>query len=422
MIADLSRADSERASLDPAAVAALRGRHAAVIVYSTYPADPRVHRAAEALVEAGMNVEVLCITGGEDVPHRERVGQAEVTRVPITHKRETKFRYLVNYGRFISAAFWFLARRAFTKKYAVVHVHNMPDLLVFSALVPKLLGAKVILDLHDPMPELMVAIYGMQDRSWLVRLLRFSERMSIGFADLAVTPNVAFKDLFVSRSCRPEKMHIVMNSPEEAIFRVEQRSRDAAPKPGFRIIHHGSIVHRHGVDLLVQAVSQLRATIPGIQLDIYGSPTAFLDLVLALAERLKVSEIVRYHGPKNPMEIAAAIREADLGVVPNRRSVFTDINFPTRIFEYLALGCPVIAPSTKGIRDYFGEGELLMFEPGNVNDLVAKIRQIWTSRVEALQTVAEGQNVYRAHRWGPEKAAFVQAVAQLTKPAAARRT
>ncbi|HVU32361.1 MAG TPA: glycosyltransferase family 4 protein [Opitutaceae bacterium] len=420
MIAELSHAEPV-APGDTAATTALRGRNAAVVVYSTYPADPRVHRATEALIEAGMHVDVFCITGGANVPRHECVGAANVTRSAITHQRETKIRYLLNYGRFLAGAFWYLARRALSKRYAVVHVHNMPDVLVFCALIPKLLGARVILDLHDPMPELMVAIYGMDERSAFVRLLRICERFSIGFADLAITPNIAFKDLFISRSCRSEKMHIVMNSPEESIFRIEQRASGRRADDTFRIMHHGSIVHRHGVDLLVQAVAQIRSSIPGVRLDIYGNATPFLDLVLALAQRLKVADIVTYHGAKDPAGIADAIRQADLGVVPNRRSVFTDTNFPTRIFEYLALGCPVIAPSTKGIRDYFAEGELLMFEPGNLNDLVAKIRHVWSLPSETQQVAAEGQNVYRAHLWTQEKSAFVQSVSRLLLPAPGRR-
>ena len=49
-------------------------------------------------------------------------------------------------------------------------------------------------------------------------MLRTFERWSIAFADLAITPNISFRNLFVSRSCQPEKMIIMMNSPQAKIF------------------------------------------------------------------------------------------------------------------------------------------------------------------------------------------------------------
>ena len=72
----------------------------------------------------------------------------------------------------------------------------MPDFLVFSALVPKILGAKVILDLHDPMPELMMTIFGLREQSFSVRVLKLLEKLSLGFADAVLTVNQACKNIF----------------------------------------------------------------------------------------------------------------------------------------------------------------------------------------------------------------------------------
>ena len=71
------------------------------------------------------------------------------------------------------------------------------------------------------------------------------------------------------------------------------------------------------------------------------------------------------YGRKYLEEIVKEIEKCDLGIIPNQRNAFTDINTPTRVFEYLAMGKPVIAPSTEGIRDYFDNDSLLFFEAGN---------------------------------------------------------
>jgi glycosyltransferase involved in cell wall biosynthesis len=332
--------------------------------------------------------------------------------------RGSKFAYLWQYSRFLLSSFWFLSRSGLMKKYDVIHVHNMPDFLVFAALVPKLRGARVILDLHDPMPELMMSIYGLEADRWAVRLLRALERWSIRFANLVLTPNIAFKDLFVSRSCPPGKIEIVMNSPQIEIFDPARVPAHQPERDGrrFRVMHHGLIAHRHGVDQLVEAVAKLRPEIPGIQLDIYGSRTAFLDVVLETARKTGCSDIVHYHGTKSQAEIAQAILECDIGVVPNRRSMFTELNFPTRLFEYFAMRRLVIAPSTKGIRDYFSDRQIVYFEPGNVDDLAARLRWVWEHPTECREIVAQGLQVYEHHLWPEEKKHFHALVSRLLSP------
>jgi glycosyltransferase involved in cell wall biosynthesis len=249
-------------------------------------------------------------------------------------------------------------------------------------------------------------------------VLRILERWSIRLADLALTPNIAFKKLFVSRSCRSDKMQIVMNSPEEQIFdpvRVGSDQDLLSNGQEFRIMHHGTLVHRHGIDILVEAIARIRSKIPGAYLDLYGSPTPFLETVLDLAKRLGVADIIHYHGPKSQTEIACAIQRCHLGVVPNRRSAFTEINLPTRLFEYLAMNRPVIAPNTQGIRDYFNPEHLFVFEPDNVDDLAAKILLVRAQPQTVKKTIECGRRVYRENLWSEEKVRFVEHVAALLR-------
>ena len=371
-----------------------------------------------------MSVDIICLRENDQEPTREHDGNVSVLRLPLRKRRGSKLAYLGLYGQFILYSFALLAWRCWRRRYDLVHVHNMPDVLVFAALVPKLRGARVLLDLHDPMPELMTSIYGLESGHWIVRLLRRLERWSIGFADLAITTNVTFKNLFVSRSCPPGKMQIVMNSPQQEIFDPDRSDLPAGPGPRasgdaaaeFRLMHHGSIVHRHGVDLLVEALAKVRPKLPGVRLDIYGSSTPFLEIVLETGRRLGVADCVHFHGAKSQAEIARAIRGCHLGVVPNRRSAFTDINLPTRLFEYLAMRRPAVAPSTQGIRDYFGPDEMFMFDRDDVDDLAAKILWVAAHPEESDEMVERGIQVYRKHLWEEEKTRFVRYVASLVRP------
>ena len=92
---------------------------------------------------------------------------------------------------------------------------------------------------------------------------------------------------------------------------------------------------------------------------------------------------------------------------------FTDINTPTRIFEYLALGKTVIAPRTPGILDYFGPESLLLFESGNVEELAAQIEHAFLHRPNAAAVARLGQEVYLAHTWAEERRMLIGLVGGL---------
>jgi glycosyltransferase involved in cell wall biosynthesis len=295
----------------------------------------------------------------------------------------------------------------------------MPDVLVLGALVPKALGAKIILDLHDPMPELMMTIFHLDRASSAVRLLERLERWSIAFADVVFTVNLACKRIFVSRSCAADKVQVVMNSPDERIF--EFRSPASAPVNGSRpfvIMYHGSIVERYGLDLAVAALATVRKTVPTAELRIYGQSTPFLDTVMDATRMNGVHEAVRYLGPKGLEEIVAAIDECDVGIIPNRRSIFTAINTPTRIFEYLSRGKPVVTGRAPGVQDYFGEDALFFFDLGDAEDLARKIADVYRDPEHVERVVKRGQEVYLAHRWSEERRVLLSRAGELLSAAA----
>jgi glycosyltransferase involved in cell wall biosynthesis len=207
-----------------------------------------------------------------------------------------------------------------------------------------------------------------------------------------------------------------MNSPDDAIFPVRPPSKRQTENQGekrFVIMYHGSLIERNGLDLAVEALARVSATIPGVELRIYGSPNAFLERVMASVRRRGLDRFVRYLGPKMSEQIAEAIEDCDLGIIPNQRSIFTEINTPTRIFEYLALGKPVITPRAPGICDYFSEDSLIYFELGNAEDLASKIEYAFRHPQEMMEVTKRGQEVHRVHTWSQERTKLINLVAHL---------
>lgn len=389
----------------------LAGKRTGMVVFSQYPFDPRPRRAVAALLEEGMRIDLIC-EYEEKSKKKETSGNLQITRIPIRHFRGGAVSYAYQYFAFIAVSAAILAWRSLHKRYDLVYVHNMPDVLVACAVIPKLLGAKVILDQHDPMPELMQTIFGKGENSLPVRILRWLEKWSISLADQIITVNVACKRIFSSRSCKPEKIGVVMNAPAEAIFPYRPANSYATRDPNapIRIMYHGSLVERNGLGLAIDALALLQDTLPLAELRVFGKNTPYLEQMLDKVKTLGLESKVRYLGPKTLEALVGEIEACDVGVIPNPLNSFTEINTPTRIFEYLALGKPVIAPTTLGIRDYFEPNTLFFFNPGDAGDLASTIVKVASDPKQAIQVAEFGQAVYRAHTWQQERETLVSLV------------
>jgi glycosyltransferase involved in cell wall biosynthesis len=207
-----------------------------------------------------------------------------------------------------------------------------------------------------------------------------------------------------------------MNAPEDRIFEFTPPARNhSAQNTGepFHILYHGSLVPRNGFDLAVEALGLVRERIPNVQLIVCGERSSYFEGVMDSARKQGLSDLVQYLGVKNRREMADLIIRCDIGVVPNHRNTFTDINTPTRIFEYLSLGKPVIAPRTVGIVDYFAEDELIFFEAGDGRDLARQIEFAYFNREQLPDIVERGQRIYLENAWGCQKSSLLQSVDQL---------
>ena len=393
----------------------LQGKRAGIVVLSAYPFDPRPRRTADVLVRQGMSVDYICVADGK-APWREETNGINVFRVPIDHQRGGKLGYAYQYSAFILASAAILAARSRRYRYDLVFVNNMPDILVVSALLPKIFGAKVILDLHDPMPELMMTIFGKDPGSKSVRLLKFLEKWSTARADRVLVPNVACRRLLASRSCPEDRIAVMMNSPDESIFPFRPACSQPASNDPFVVMYHGTLVERNGLDIAIEAFACLRKKLPMAQLHIYGKATPFLERVMQSAREHDLQKNVLHFGQKPLEQIVDAIDACNVGLIPNRHNAFTHLNTPTRIFEYLARGKPVIAPRTAGIQDYFNEASLLFFEPGNADELARQIEFVASNPREALTVTERGQQVYKAHAWKQERETLERLVGEILRP------
>ena len=206
-------------------------------------------------------------------------------------------------------------------------------------------------------------------------------------------------DRFVSRGCPPDKINIVMNSPQDSIFnQIISSQQEKLNENKYVVMYHGIIIKRYGFEELVNAINLLKDKIPGLELRVYGTGedlSSFLEMI----EKLNLNNIVKYFGHVSIEKIVELISECDIGIIPNRLGPFTQINFPTRIFEYLHMKKPIIVPRTQGIKDYFDEDSILYFDASNAENLANVVFNAYSDPEKTTEILNKGYEVYQKYKW-----------------------
>jgi len=380
-----------------------------MVVHAQYPVgETRVQREALALHDRGIDVDVLCLRGPGE-PAREIVDGVTVRRLPMRRHRGRGLAWqLAEYLVFFLLAGATLTALHLRRRYRTVQVHNLPDFLVFCALVPKLTGAGVVLDLHDLMPEFMAAKRGCGMNDRLIRIVAWQERLSCRFADEVITVTDTWRTT-LARAAPTEKVSVVMNLADPRFFRWSPRDRTEL-RDTWRIVYHGTLTHRYGVDLLLRAVHAVAEDMPEVHVDLLGDGDAREELVGLVAQLGLSGKVDFSDGMLEVSTLIHAIQDADVGIVPNRNDIFTDGLLPTKLLEYIAVGTPVVAARTTGIRAEFDDASVAFFDPGDADSLADCLRSLHQERTRLNQLSEAATGFSARHPWTAEADGYCELI------------
>ena len=382
----------------------MRLRRLLMIVHGTYPlAEPRVSQQAHAALAAGFAVEVIAMRGSGEAAE-EDVDGVRVHRLPITHRRSRgALGFAGEYGGFAALA---AAKAASLGRVDVVHVHAPPDFLPLAAIPPRLRGARTILDIHDFSADLFASRFGAARP--LAIALRTIERIATSAVDAVLTVHEPYKRALVARGVRPDKIVVVMNSVDERIVPVRVESTD-----GFRVVYHGTLTPHYGVGVLVEAVGSLAGTIPGLALEILGDGDA-LD---SLREQARAFDVpIDFSGMYLPRRDALErVASASVGVIPNLPVPLNRYALSTKLFEYAAIGVPVVAARLPTLEEHFAEDEVRFFEPGSPVDLARALADLARDPVAAREQAARAASRAEEYAWTESAGRYVRLLDELTR-------
>lgn len=307
-----------------------------------YPPDLRVEKEASRLIAAGHEVMVLCrakpgdevtadVDGAIAVRHRVHPGST-------LRRRLDSLRYLIT----LDSPSWRSAMEALVtdRKAEALHLHDLPyaKSVIRAA---RATGVPVTLDLHENYPAALALWQRRRiDRIFFspARAARL-EKWACMEADRVVVVVEEAKQRLIGLGIPAEKIVVFGNSEPLALLEPEPSPLPAEGE--LRIVYVGGVAAHRGLDTAVAAMPRILEANPAATLTIVGDG-ATLDSLKKQAERLGVMGPVTFTGRLPFGEAMQHVRDATVATVPHHRSPHTDATVPHKLFQYFALGRPVI--------------------------------------------------------------------------------
>ncbi|HEX3660849.1 MAG TPA: glycosyltransferase [Acidobacteriaceae bacterium] len=377
-------------------------RRICMLAYSGYETDGRIRRYAETLAKRGDMVDVIALEGLNGAQKVSVLNGVTVYHIQRRDHNETgHWSYFSRLLRFLFRSSGVLTRLHKRNRYDVVHIHNMPDFLVFAAWYPKLTGARLILDIHDIVPELFANKFKSAIKYFYVTSLRLVEKLSARFVDHVIVSNHLWVEKLVARSVRPNRCSVVVNLPDPDIFARRPRARQDGR---FIVIFPGTFQWHQGLDIGIRAFAEFKKKVPSAEFHLYGaSDEKATNWLKDIAREVGQQDAVKFCGIASLESIADVIANADLGVVPKRADSFGNEAYSTKVMEFMSQGIPVVASRTKIDSYYFDENTVRFFPSGDSAAMAEAMVEVAQEASVRDSLVRHGLEYVELHGWNRNK-------------------
>jgi len=364
--------------------------------------EPMIQREAEALVDAGYDVEVLCMRR-PGRPRLETINGVKVTSLPSSRRKGSEVRYALDYVWFFALVTGTLAVRQLRRPYAFVQVNTMPDFLVFAAVVPKLLGSRVLAYMHEPTPELAETVLG---SARIARVLAMIEQASLRFADASVTVTEQLKQRYVERGARADRITVVLNCVAPKNMLDGWSPGPVESEPAFTLVCHGTIEDRYGQDTIIEAVRLLRDDLPDLRVVLTGRGSRVPDMLAAI-DRAGLGDIIRFEGWVAPERLNDLLHGADVGIVAQKASPYSHLVHTNKMVDYWIFGLPVIASRLRSVSELYDDTVIEYYQAGDPSSLARAIRRLHDDPERRAELARNGQIAHETHGWATQRATYL---------------
>ena len=250
-----------------------------------------------------------------------------------------------------------LLRQALAAEADVYHFHD-PELLLLAPWLRLLAGKPTIYDVHEANADFI------RVKDYLPAWARYPLAWIFGWLEpLLARLNSAllFADDEIAAAFRGVRRPkaTLYNFPERSF--IEQAARatqDAGPRPPV-VLYLGGLERNRGSRLMIEAFHQVWRLLPQARLLHVGhmAPPDLEDEVRADVARRGMKRAVTFAGRVPFAEIGLHLAQAAVGWVPWQPVAKNQKNIPTKLFEYMAYGLPVVGSDLASTRPFVHEGQ-----------------------------------------------------------------
>lgn len=374
-----------------------------------------LYREAMVMKNEGYDVDIICLRGPGRYKYINHMDGLTIycIQTRLSAEKKTCF-YLINLARFFIKAFFLVTLQGVIKRYKIIHVTAPPDIMVFSSIMPKIIGSKIILDIHDIGPELYMRKLNVREDAFIIKAIKYMERISCQFSDYVISVTDFWCEKLKSRSVPSQKCKCILNVPDESIFNTKNQ-KNKEKSGAFNLYYHGSLEEHFGVDTMINAMSIVKEKIPQIKLHIYSSKKGrIIEQLKELVYQQNAQEIVTFHNGVPFYELPDILIDADIGIVPTKGNTFSDEAISMKSFEYLALGIPIVISGTKAHRFYYNSSMVKFFEPENSLDLARGVIELYENNAKRNQLIVEGIRFIENYGWKKAKQEYKNIIRELS--------
>ena len=367
-----------------------------MILDDVFPPDPRVENEAITLINGGYEVFLFCLNNGSQKT-KELINGIKLRRYKFS-----KLTYKLSALSYDLPFYKMIMRpkiNHFIKKNNIdfLHIHDIRIAeTVFQ--VNKKYKLKVVLDLHDNIPENMrfyphlrkfPGKYIISPKKWKIKESEFIKK-----ADkiITVSPNFA-KDIIEENNIEKEKMILVPNTVRKSFFKEAIYSKVIEEKYSnkFVVLYLGDTNIRRGLLTAIRATELLSKRIVNFKLVIVGQNTT--DSILKEeTKKLNLESFIDFEGWQDVSLFPSYIVASNICISPLYRSIQHDVAYANKIFQYMSFGKPILvsnATAQKEIVERINSG--LVHQEKNKDDFSSKVLELYLNEEKAEELGNKGK-------------------------------
>jgi glycosyltransferase involved in cell wall biosynthesis len=266
------------------------------------------------------------------------------------------------------------------------------------------------------MPEIFCVRRNVDERHWIVRLLKLEENVCVKLADFVITSEHTKRDRLLENGLKLEKSDVILNLANPSVFpEVKIGEPDNTGGRPFRIVYHGTLTRRLGVDIVLRAIAIARRDVPNIRFEVTGDGDQRAELT-ALTQELGIESNVRFSDGFVPVEeLHSMLIGADLGVMASRDNAATALMLPVKLLEYIRLGIPCVAVPTKTIAYYFSEPAVRFIPPENPEALAATVVELYRDPKARADMARKARAFYEKYTFEAQGRRYLEIVHGLSE-------